>query len=259
MTSIASRSASVRCVALIGGASILIACGGTEPMSQDGTGGISGGAGMPSGGSGGSAVTGGSGGTSPATGGASGVAGTSSGGASGASSGAGGTNAGTAGMTGGDGGMTGGSAGMAGAPPMGGAGSGGGGSGGTGSPGGSGGSQALSFRADIYPMFAMTRDPIFVYPGGSTFESCTTTGVCHGGVRPGAGLQMLDANMAYGQLLNVPSTTELCNGTTRVIAGNPAQSCLILFYEGRLRDELDWVDNAEIDLVRRWIAEGALP
>ena len=70
---------------------------------------------------------------------------------------------------------------------------------------------------------------------------------------------MTNAEMAYGMLLGVASTTELCNGTTRVIAGNPAESCLILFYEGRLRDELDWVDDGEIDLVRRWIAEGALP
>jgi hypothetical protein len=157
-------------------------------------------------------------------------------------------------MNGGTAGMAGGNGGMAGSTPMGGA-----GAGGTSSPGGAGGTRALSFRADIFPVFDMIRDPIFVYPGGSEFESCTTGGVCHGGQRPGAGLFMNDADQAYSQLMNIPSTTELCAGTTRVIAGNPAQSCLILFYEQRLRIELDWVDTAEIDLVRRWIQEGALP
>jgi hypothetical protein len=118
----------------------------------------------------------------------------------------------------------------------------------------------LSFRADIFPVFQMLRDPEFVYPGAGSFESCVTGGVCHGGeVAPGAGLAMMDATMAYGELVGAASESELCNGTIRVAAGNPEQSCLILFYEGRLRDELDWVDNVEIDLMRRWIAQGALP
>lgn len=256
MSIVAIRSTSVveTCAALVGALSLLVACGGTEPGTSPGSGGDApGGAGMSSSGTGGSTFTGGSGG-SPASGGTGAIAGMPSGGVGGTSSGAGGVNGGTTGASAGSGGMTGGSGGTAGAPSMGGA-----GAGGTGSPGGSGGSQALSFRTDIFPVFAMTRDPAFVYPGGSTFESCTTTGVCHGGVRPGAGLQMIDADMAYGELFGAASTTELCNGTTRVIAGNPAESCLILFYEGRLRDELDWVEDTEIDLVRRWIAEGALP
>jgi hypothetical protein len=70
---------------------------------------------------------------------------------------------------------------------------------------------------------------------------------------------MMEVDMAYGELVGVMSETELCNGTLRVAPGNPEQSCLILFYEGRLRDELDWVDDVEIDLMRRWIAQGALP
>jgi hypothetical protein len=170
----------------------------------------------------------------------------------------GGTSAGTSSTTGGGAGTsstTGGGAGMAGAPPMGGA-----GPGGMSATGGAGGSRALSFSADIYPVFQMIRDPVFVYPGAGSFENCNDSGVCHGGdVAPGAGLAMMDANMAYGELLGVLSESELCNGTIRVVAGNPDQSCLIMFYEGRLRDELDWVDDAEIDLVRQWIAQGALP
>jgi hypothetical protein len=191
-----------------------------------------------------------------ATGGAAG-GGTSGAGTSGAGSGG----DGGAGMTGsggtdaGSGGTTGGDAGMAGVPPMG-----GGNAGGASSTGGSGGAQALSFRADIYPVFQMIRDPAFVYPGAGSFDSCNDTGVCHGGeVAPGAGLGMMDVDMAYAELFGVMSESELCNGTIRVAAGNPEQSCLIRFYEGRLRDELDWVDNDEIDLMRRWIAQGALP
>jgi hypothetical protein len=120
-------------------------------------------------------------------------------------------------------------------------------------------SEPLSFEADVWPVFAMTRDPVFVYPGGTTYESCVTGGVCHGGPAPGANLRMNDAAQAYEMLLDVPSNSDLCAGTIRVVAGNPAVSCLILFYEGRLREELAWVDAAEIDLVRRWISDGALP
>jgi hypothetical protein len=70
---------------------------------------------------------------------------------------------------------------------------------------------------------------------------------------------MLDAETTYGMLIDVPSVSRLCAETIRVVPGNPDQSCLILFYEGRLRDELDWVDTAEIDLMRAWITQGALP
>jgi hypothetical protein len=108
-------------------------------------------------------------------------------------------------------------------------------------------------------VFEMIREPPFVFPGGTTYESCVTGGVCHGGTAPGAGLSMPDPATAYGMLLDVASTTSLCDGTIRVAVGDPDQSCLVLFYEGRLRDELDWVDDAEIDLMRQWIAGGAQP
>lgn len=121
------------------------------------------------------------------------------------------------------------------------------------------GAAPLSFAADIWPIYQMTREPPFVYPGGTTYGSCVVGGVCHGGERPGAGLHMPDAQTAYQMLLEVPSQSSLCQGTLRVVAEHPEESCLILFYEGRLHDELDWVDDAEIDLMRHWIAQGALP
>jgi hypothetical protein len=262
MTVVVVRRATVdaRFAVTLGAISVCVACGGIEPSAPPATGGSAGagGASTSTGGASGTSgassggVTSGTGGTTP-TGGASGsssggtpTGGMPSGGTGGTDAGAGGMSAGTAGMSGGNGATAG--------APMGGA-----GAGGTSSPGGAGGARALSFRADIYPIFDMTRDPIFVYYDGSEFESCTTTGVCHGGQTPGAGLRMSNADEAYSQLMNVDSRSEVCAGTTRVIAGNPAQSCLILFYEQRLRTELEWVDMAEIDLVRRWISEGALP
>jgi hypothetical protein len=120
-------------------------------------------------------------------------------------------------------------------------------------------SNALSFEADIWPIFAMTREPPFVYPGLGPFGSCVAAGVCHGGSPGGAGLSMTNASASYSMLINVPSTSSLCDDTLRVVAGSPEQSCLIRFYEGRLRDELDWVNDVEINLVRTWISQGALP
>jgi hypothetical protein len=73
---------------------------------------------------------------------------------------------------------------------------------------------------------------------------------------------MRDVNTAYNALVNVASATSLCRnggGTVRVVPGDPDRSCLILFYQGRLKDDLQWVPQSEIELVRRWIAEGARP
>lgn len=152
------------------------------------------------------------------------------------------------------GGSAGSTAGSAGARPLDPA----GGSAGAAGTGGSG-SNTLSFQADIWPVYSMTRDPPFVYPGLGPFGSCVAVGVCHGGSPGGANLSMTDASVAYSMLIDVPSTSSLCDDTLRVVAGSPEQSCLIRFYEGRLRDELDWVNDAEIDLMRTWISQGALP
>lgn len=190
------------------------------------------------------------------------AAGAASGGAAAGSGGLGGS--GASGNGGGGNGATGNGAGGNGDAGAGGslagAGAGGGASGSAGQ-GGSGGEgpEALSFAVDIWPMFDEIRDPPFVYPTGDIYEGCTTSGVCHGGQNPGADLHMPDAATAYDDLLNVPSVSRLCDETVRVVPGSPAESCLVMFYEGRLRDELDWVGDAEIDLVRRWIADGALP
>lgn len=154
-----------------------------------------------------------------------------------------------------------GAAGTTGAAGAGTAGTGGTGTVGTGGTGtaGTGGSAPLSFAADIWPVFDQVRDPPWKYYGTGSYAGCTTGGVCHGGPNPGAGMSMTAADSAYRVLIDVPSVSSLCAGTIRVIAGDPERSCLVRFYEGRLRDELGWVGQAEIDLVRSWIADGARP
>ncbi len=128
--------------------------------------------------------------------------------------------------------------------------------------GGGAGTAALSFAADIWPVFNQTRNPPFDYRGQGTYSGCTAASPCHGSGSPGAGLSMMSSSTAYGALVNVASRTSLCaaaGGTTRVVPGDPDRSCLVQFYVGRLKDDLQWVGEAEIDLVRRWIAEGARP
>ena len=138
----------------------------------------------------------------------------------------------------------------------------GGAAGGAVGTGGGGGAVALSFAADIWPVFKQVRNPPFVYRGMGTYGGCTAATPCHGSANPGARLSMIDSNTAYAALVNVASLTSLCVGrgaTTRVVPGDPDASCLVQFYVGRLKDDLQWVDEVEIDLVRRWIAEGARP
>lgn len=118
----------------------------------------------------------------------------------------------------------------------------------------------LSFATDIWPLWGMDRDPVFVYRGAGSYSGCADVGVCHGGETPGAQLSMADAETAYAQMIDTPSVSSLCAGTQRVAVGDPDNSCLILFYVGRLgKDDLDWVDDAEIELMREWIRQGALP
>jgi hypothetical protein len=119
----------------------------------------------------------------------------------------------------------------------------------------------LSFAADIWPLWSKDRDPVFVYRGMDSYTGCSDeTSPCHGAANPGALLSMADAETAYAQMMDTQSVSGICAGTQRVAIGDPEQSCLILFYEGRLGPlDLDWVDEAEIELMREWIRQGALP
>lgn len=120
--------------------------------------------------------------------------------------------------------------------------------------------EVLSFARDIFPLWEVVREPAWQYRGTGSYSGCNVDGVCHGGAAPGAGLMMADAASTYAELVDVPSASTLCAGTLRVVAGAPEASCLVLFYQGRLgEDDLGWVDDAEIELMREWILQGALP
>lgn len=122
------------------------------------------------------------------------------------------------------------------------------------------GDETLSFSRDIFPLWEMVREPAWQYRGTGSYSGCNVDGVCHGGASPGAGLMMADAPSTYAELIDVPSASTLCAGSLRVVAGDPEVSCLVSFYQGRLgNDDLGWVDDAEIELMREWIRQGALP
>ena len=89
-------------------------------------------------------------------------------------------------------------------------------------------------------------------------SACHTTA----GRAPEAGLS-LDANVAYQSLVNVQSAFK--PGAIRVVPGDPGASYLIQKLEGRSdifgsRMPLGgpFVPQADIDVIRSWIAQGAL-
>jgi hypothetical protein len=131
---------------------------------------------------------------------------------------------------------------------------GGAGGGGAGA-GGHGGApeRPVSFVYDLWPILSMARDPAFA----GANDSCAGENGCH---RTGAGgLVLPDMTTSYGNLLDAPSSSTLCAGKLQVVASQPDESCFVVFYEQRLRDQLAWVDQAETDLVRAWVEEGAAP
>jgi hypothetical protein len=102
---------------------------------------------------------------------------------------------------------------------------------------------SVSFAAQIQPLFD---------------ASCTTN--CHSGNRPAGGLS-LAAGLAYDELYNVTST---CGGRKQVAPGAPDASYLVNkltgvdMCAGSVMPKADgkW-PQAEIDLIRAWICQGA--
>jgi hypothetical protein len=70
---------------------------------------------------------------------------------------------------------------------------------------------------------------------------------------------MTDAMTGYANIINKPSSSARCGDLLQVVPGKPDESCFVVFYEDRLRDELGWADKTETDLVRAWVAQGAEP
>lgn len=97
------------------------------------------------------------------------------------------------------------------------------------------------------------------------FTSTCATQLCHDAASGTAGL-VLDAESSHAQLVGVAPTTFSANaaGLLRVAAGDPAKSFLLIKLEGPSPDQGSRMPlNApelspdQIDLIRRWIEEGA--
>jgi hypothetical protein len=86
---------------------------------------------------------------------------------------------------------------------------------------------------------------------------------CHSGVgRPPDGGIRLDANTPYGELVNAPSVGK--PAAIRVVPGNPDGSYLVHKLEGRsdiVGSRMPFggpvLPQADVDVIRRWIADGA--
>ncbi len=96
------------------------------------------------------------------------------------------------------------------------------------------------FEKDIQPIFTVR---------------CAVAG-CHTGTTASAGMR-LDAGFAYDNLLNPTPPT-----SPRVIPKDPARSLLVQRIEGTITPRMplgrDPLPQAQIDLIKRWISEGAL-
>ncbi len=109
------------------------------------------------------------------------------------------------------------------------------------------GGASVSFAAQIQPMFT---------------ASCAKGG-CHFGGQPEAGLS-LRAGASYLEIVNVPATT-CTGGQVRVKPGSPSESYILnkLTGVGVCSGEVlhrgePPLAQAQIDLIRQWICQGAL-
>ena len=98
----------------------------------------------------------------------------------------------------------------------------------------------VDFEKEVQPIFT---------------ASCAVAG-CHTGTRASAGLR-LDAGFAYANLLNPTPPT-----SSRVIPKDPSRSLLVQRIEGtippRMPQGANPLPQAQTDLIRRWVSEGAL-
>jgi len=107
--------------------------------------------------------------------------------------------------------------------------------------------------SDLSPTFASIQANVFG-------PICAVPG-CHGGAAAQQGLR-LDAGFAYANLINVASPRDASQ--VRVIPGNPDDSFIIHKLEGtqtlgdRMPDGGPYLQQSTIDVIRLWIANGAL-
>ena len=109
--------------------------------------------------------------------------------------------------------------------------------------------------AVLAPTLASIQDHVFT-------PTCAKAG-CHSGATPRAGMN-LEAGNSAASLINVASTGDPTK--TRVIPSNPDGSLLIMKLEGTQtvglrmpRDGPPYLSQETIDVIRQWIADGAMP
>lgn len=111
-------------------------------------------------------------------------------------------------------------------------------------PGGNGGDAGVEAKLSVL------KDEIFVPRCGNAS--------CHGGANPSAGLK-LDADDLHAELVDVDSSLA---GWKYVVAGDPANSLILQILKGpvdgvpKMPQGLS-LDDADIQLVEEWIANGA--
>jgi hypothetical protein len=106
--------------------------------------------------------------------------------------------------------------------------------------------------AGFDPSFSVIQDNVFT-------PDCTGSG-CHAGSVPAAGLNLEEAN-SYAMLVGIESSQAA--GILRVDAGDPDNSYLVQKLEGNAASGQQMppggaLPQAEIDVIRQWITDGAL-
>ena len=107
------------------------------------------------------------------------------------------------------------------------------------------------------PQFSCIQQLVFT-------PTCALAG-CHAAPNASQGL-VLSEGISYGMLVGVPST-ETATGQIRVAPGDPDNSYLIVKLEGtdsrlvgdRMPFGGPYLSQAEIDVIRQWILDGATP
>jgi hypothetical protein len=103
--------------------------------------------------------------------------------------------------------------------------------------------------------------PTFASIQANVFSPICAVPGCHGGTAAQQGLR-LDTGFAYGNLINVASPRD--SSQVRVVPGNPDDSFIIHKLEGtqtlgdRMPDGGPYLQQSTIDVIRLWIANGAL-
>ena len=109
--------------------------------------------------------------------------------------------------------------------------------------------------AVLAPTLASIQDNVFT-------PSCAKAG-CHSGATPRAGMNLEGGN-SWASLYNVVGTGDKTK--TRVVPSDPDDSLLIMKLEGTQtvglrmpRDGPPYLPKETIDVIRQWIADGAMP